>query len=445
MGGVGIAKRRLAVDASSGPADRRFAANVSACVVCVDAFDQRRTARAGTNMMNRSAAWLVGFAVAMSGLGGSNVAFADEPAKSEPAKSEPAKPAVESATGSAGEAVTADRPAEEKLKTTPVSASAADAANATKPAPESGDKTSGDKTSGEKTSGDKTSGDKAASGGKAGSALSQQLQAAARQLANSQSHTFVYRASAGETLRWKVTHLVTVDTKIRGSEQSAKTRSASTKSWRVTSVDDAGNITFVYSVDDVDMWQSVTGRQEIRYNSRTDATPPREYELASKSVGVPLATVTIDRFGRVLKRDSEQAQFNPGLGELTIPFPEKEMKVGARWNVPDEIRIRLEDGRVQRVQTRQAYTLEKVETGVATIGIKTEVLTPIDDPKVHAQLVQRLTQGTVKFDLEAGRLLSRQMDLDETVIGFSGPDSVMQYLARLTDELQPASAAGPER
>ena len=271
------------------------------------------------------------------------------------------------------------------------------------------------------------------------------MQAAARQLANSQSYTFAYRATAGETQRWKVTHLVTVDTKIRGSEQSAKTRSASTKSWRVTSVDDDGNISFVYTVDEVDMWQSVTGRQEVRYNSRTDAMPPREYEIAAKSVGVPLATVTIDRFGRVVKRDSEQSQFNPGLGELTIPFPEKEMKVGARWNVPDEIRIRLEDGRVQRVQTRQTYTLEKVETGVATIGIKTEVLTPIDDPKVHAQLVQRLTQGSVKFDLDAGRLISRQMDLDETVIGFSGPDSVMQYLARLTDELLPASAAVAER
>jgi hypothetical protein len=56
-----------------------------------------------------------------------------------------------------------------------------------------------------------------------------------------------------------------------------------------------------------------------------------------------------------------------------------------------------------------------------------------------------LTQGSVKFDLDAGRLISRQMDLDETVIGFSGPDSVMQYLARLTDELLPANAVVAER
>lgn len=334
--------------------------------------------------------------------------------------------------------------------TTPVSTTrGAEASGSSSSDNQSGDKTGDSQTGGDKTTGEKPGSEKSGSerpgSEKPGKALSEQLQAAARQLANSQAYTFTYRAKTGETQRWKVTHLVTVDTKIRGSEQSAKTRSASTKSWRVTSVDDDGNISFVYTVDEVDMWQSVTGRQEVRYNSRTDAMPPREYEIAAKSVGVPLATVTIDRFGRVVKRDSEQSQFNPGLGELTIPFPEKEMKVGARWNVPDEIRIRLEDGRVQRVQTRQTYTLEKVETGVATIGIKTEVLTPIDDPKVHAQLVQRLTQGSVKFDLDAGRLISRQMDLDETVIGFSGPDSVMQYLARLTDELLPANAVVAER
>jgi hypothetical protein len=275
--------------------------------------------------------------------------------------------------------------------------------------------------------------------------LSSQLKAAAQRATGDQTYLLTYRAKAGETIRWKVTHLVTVDTKIRGGEQTAKTRSVSNKQWRVSAVDEEGNVTFVYMVEDVDMWQAVTGRQEVKYNSRTDSTPPREYELAAKSVGVPLATVTINKFGRVLKRDTDQPQFNPGLGELTLPLPERDVKLGAKWHVPEEVRIRLEDGRVQKVQTRQTYTLEKVETGVATIQVKTEVLTPVDDPKVHAQLVQRLTNGAVKFDLEAGRVLSRQLDLDETVIAFSGPDSVMQYLARLTEALVGESTSSDEK
>jgi len=264
---------------------------------------------------------------------------------------------------------------------------------------------------------------------------SDKLKAAARQVAKDQAYLLHYRATAGDQLRWKVTHLVTVDTKIRGSEQTAKTRSISSKLWEISNVDEEGNITFVHKVEAVDMWQNVSGRQEVRYNSRSDEPPPREYEAAAKSIGVPLATVTINKFGRVLKRQSDLPQFNPGLGELTIPFPEKEVKIGTRWHVPEEMKIRLEDGRVQKVLTRLSYQLEKVETGVATIQVKTEVLTPIDDPKVHAQLVQRMTNGFVKFDLEAGRLIARQMDLDETVIGFSGADSVMQYLARLSEEV----------
>lgn len=274
--------------------------------------------------------------------------------------------------------------------------------------------------------------------------LSAQLKDATRRVINNQTYSLEYRAEKEETFRWKVVHLVTVDTKIRGTEQTAKTRSVSTKLWRVSDVDADGNITVVHTVEHVDMWQNVSGRQEVRYNSRTDAVPPREYEQVAKSVGLPLAMVTVNRHGRVIKRDSTHPQFNAGLGELTIPLPDQPVKVGAKWNLPDEISIRLEDGRVQRVKTRQLYTLDKVETGVATISVKTEVLTPVNDPKVHSQLVQRLTNGAVKFDLEAGRLISKQLDLDETVVGFSGADSVMQYLARLTEELLPAGTAAAE-
>ncbi|HND52098.1 MAG TPA: hypothetical protein PLV92_06870 [Pirellulaceae bacterium] len=281
-----------------------------------------------------------------------------------------------------------------------------------------------------------------------GAGLSAQLKNASKRVAGEQTFTLKYKAEKDDLVRWKVVHLVTIDTKIRGSEQTAKTRSVSTKLWKVSQVDAEGNITFVHSIEAVDMWQSVTGRSEVRYNSRTDATPPREYEAVAKSIGTPLATVTVSPFGRVVKRDGNQSQFNAGLGDLTIPLPEQPVKLGAKWNVPDEVRIRLEDGRVQKVQTRLTYTLDRVETGVATILVKTEVLTPVNDPKVHAQLVQRLTNGSLKFDVDAGRLISRQMDLDETVVGFSGADSVMQYLARLTEELVPAgqeaaSAAKP--
>ncbi len=51
-----------------------------------------------------------------------------------------------------------------------------------------------------------------------------------------------------------------------------------------------------------------------------------------------------------------------------------------------------------------------------------------------SQLVQRMQKGTIKFDIDAGRLLHRQMDLDESILGFSGPENHMNYLSRTTEE-----------
>jgi hypothetical protein len=260
-----------------------------------------------------------------------------------------------------------------------------------------------------------------------------ELEAAKTKLA-AQSHRLAYRFSPGEVFRLKVVHLVTVDTKIRGVSETAQTRSVSTKAWNVTDVDQEGNVTFRYTVESVNMWQKLTGRQEIRYDSTKDDDPPAEYKHVAESVGVPMATVTISPAGAVVKRTNARSQFNPGIGELTIPLPEKSVKVGEQWSTTGELPLRAPDGRIKRVKTRQVYQLESVKTGVATISMQTQVLTPVNDPVLQSQLVQRVKSGTVKFDVDAGRVLSQQMDVDETVIGFSGADSIMKYLSRLTEE-----------
>ncbi|MEX2173372.1 MAG: hypothetical protein WD872_03360 [Pirellulaceae bacterium] len=248
------------------------------------------------------------------------------------------------------------------------------------------------------------------------------------------TYLLAYKFAAGEEFRTKVIHLVTIDTQIKGTEQTARTRSVSTKLWRIKKIDSNENIIFEHQVEHVDMWESVSGRKEVRYNSATDKLPPPGYDHVASSIGKPLATVTMDRHGRVLSRENALPIFNPGIGELTIPFPAQAIEVGDTWSIPDEVRVRMDEGIVKKISTRQQYKLEQVETGVATIRVETQVLTPVNDPKVQAQLVQRLQHGTIKFDLDAGRPLRRQMDLDETVQGFSGPESHMEYQARYTEE-----------
>ncbi|HZL88467.1 MAG TPA: hypothetical protein VFB96_08865 [Pirellulaceae bacterium] len=252
-----------------------------------------------------------------------------------------------------------------------------------------------------------------------------------------QEYELAHKFTPGEEIRTQVVHLVTVESKIKGFTQTAKTRSVSTRMWKIVSVDAKGNITLDNSVEAVSMWQSHTddkGVKEVSYDSQKDVVPPPVYEAIAKTVGITLATITIDPAGKIIDRRSNQPNFNPGIGELTVPLPGKKVKIGDTWFTPEVIPLRTEEGMVKRIDTRQLYKLEKVELGVATISVVTQVLTPISDPKLESQLVQRLQKGTIKFDIDAGRLMHKQMDLDESVLGFAGADSSMQYLARLTEE-----------
>jgi hypothetical protein len=96
--------------------------------------------------------------------------------------------------------------------------------------------------------------------------------------------------------------------------------------------------------------------------------------------------------------------------------------------------VSLDGGGNKALTLTNRYQLEKIENGIATISVQT-VLPPVNDPKIRAQIIQRMTKGTVRFDIKAGRVIGQQTDLDEQVIGFSGPGSNLQYVGRFSEEL----------
>ena len=99
----------------------------------------------------------------------------------------------------------------------------------------------------------------------------------------------------------------------------------------------------------------------------------------------------------------------------------------------------LNTGGIKIIKTQQTFKLVGVKTGVATIEVRNHILTPIDDPKLESQLLQRESSGTVKFDLDAGRILSQRMELDKRVVGFSGQSSSVHYETRFTERFLSAT------
>jgi len=261
----------------------------------------------------------------------------------------------------------------------------------------------------------------------------------------SEKYTLRYRFQPGETVRWEVEHRSNVRATVSGTTQSTETSSVSLKAWRVVDVQPDGAVTFEHRVERVDMRQKLSGRDEVRYNSETDPVPPPGFEDAAKSVGPVLATVTIDPTGKILKRGnakpaavpSATGEPSPADGWMTIPLPPEPVPIGHAWSLPADLEIPLEGGMVKKIRAVQQFVLEDVRTGVATIRVSTDILTPITDPAVESQLVQREASGRVRFDIDAGRVLGQQMDVDKRVVGFRGDASSIHYLNRFSERLAP--------
>lgn len=266
-----------------------------------------------------------------------------------------------------------------------------------------------------------------------GQGLSTQVKDAAAALAT-ETYLLQYKFHDQEVLRYQVEHVSTVDTRMSGTQQTSKSHSASTKAWNVEDTQ-GDNITFTHMIEDVQLWQETTGREPVRYNSKTDKEVPPQYQQVAKTLNKPLAKVTINRSGQVLTRESKSSTPDLGFGGLVLPLPKESIKIGHSWNIPKRVDLKDRDGRIKQVSTQVRYRLEKVSAGVATISVKTQILTPVSDARLKSQLLQKISSGEIKFDIDAGRILSKQLDWDETVIGFNGPASNMKYLARFTEKL----------
>lgn len=243
-----------------------------------------------------------------------------------------------------------------------------------------------------------------------------------------------HRLQPGEVLRTRTVHVANTITRIQGTEDVSESKTVSDKVWEVQSVSADGLMTLEYRIDAVDMSQKQGDKEEITYNSRTDKEVPEMFSRVAETIAGPIAIVTIDPAGKVIERDKQSKAPPLGMGELALPLPAEPVAVGAQWSIPRECRVKLDDSTQKVMKLREQYTLEKVSAGIATIRIQTQPLTPVEEPSVEAQLMQQMSQGVAKFDIDRGRLVSKQLDWDDEVVGFRGAETSLKYSARFTEE-----------
>ncbi len=250
-----------------------------------------------------------------------------------------------------------------------------------------------------------------------------------------EKHELRHHLSPNQTIRYKVTHVAKTKTRINGTEEIANVYTTSVRSWKVRDASE-NEITFDHQIDSVEMTQQNGDRDEIRWDSQSGEKPPTAFSVVAEQIGTPLSTVTIDAKGAELKRENHAgSQASLGMGSLTLILPADPVAIGENWSVPSEVKVRTEDQQVKTIKVRQVFTLKKVSAGVATISVKSQTLTPINSEALRAQVIQQLSNGSVRFDVDNGYLLSKELDWDETVVGFQGAGSMMEYRAKMSEEM----------
>lgn len=245
-----------------------------------------------------------------------------------------------------------------------------------------------------------------------------------------------YRFRTGDRIDMEVRHRARTETTIGSTRQATETATDSRKTWQVVAVDDNGRATLEQSVDEVRMTSQTSDRGEITWSSSDSGPPPPGYETVRQSLGVPLTRLVIDRAGRIIERHDLQPVPPANTGDLVVvPLPDDPIEVGSTWTVPDELVVEAPHAGRKAVRTRLRYQIEAIDDGIATISVDTTVLTPVDDPRLEARLLERIWDGTIRFDIDEGRVRSRSTTTDRRVVGFEGPQSSIRYKASLEENV----------
>lgn len=266
--------------------------------------------------------------------------------------------------------------------------------------------------------------------------VSESVERATDNVNRKQKYLLAYRFKKGDKVRWTVEHIASTRTQMAGDSEETSSRSQSVKLWDVTSVDSLGQMTFDHKIESVDMWQKIGDQDPVTYDSKKDKEAPLEYESISDKIGTTIATVSINPAGQIVDRKSDNPnQANFGVGDIAVPLPTKPVIIGYQWSVPDTLRAKDSEGNPRQLKSRVIYKLAKVKSNKAYISFKTEVLTPIESEKIRSQIMQQMTRGYLVFDIDLGYPIRKEVEWDEKVQGFEGPDSLLEYLGRLTERL----------
>lgn len=261
-----------------------------------------------------------------------------------------------------------------------------------------------------------------------------------------------------------VTYEVTHETKImltKGEFSTTDRNSSFTrKHFAVISVDENGTAILEPMIDSVKMSAQFGSQPAIEYDSQKNNKPPRGFAGVAKTIGKPLVRLKFSANGeliaaipllsrkvqsRVVKNNGPAKPSNDPNKNFLIVFPKKPVQVGESWSDRKlSATLRVMQGRLplyREYPILRTYKLDSVKGNLATISLTSASLKPISDPKLEAQIIQRLPSGTIVFDLKRGLIVSRTLKTDRKVIGLISAQSRLHVISNRVEKMIPNKLA----
>ena len=263
--------------------------------------------------------------------------------------------------------------------------------------------------------------------------------------ADETKYRLAYQFQAGQFYHYDVDDHAEIITQYGENQSRLKHHTQILKSFRVVAVDENGGATIEPITEIIKMATQTADKPAVIYDSTKAEETPKEYEKIASMIGRPLARFQLAASGRLMKVTmlvtdvpknfvDAAAKTDPAINLLVV-FPEQPVKIGDKWTEKYETQVSVEAGLNRPINLIRSYELIKVDENIATIQVRTSLLTPTNDPEILRQLVEKTPTGTIDFDLQQGRLLNKSLKIDEKVVGAFGAQSLLQAVGEMSERL----------
>jgi len=261
-----------------------------------------------------------------------------------------------------------------------------------------------------------------------------------------EKYTLAFKFRPNQVVRYDVAHDSEIFIHAKDDTETTRNTSQSKRHYKVIAVDEktgAGDLEL--SIDWVHMvasFENGEGRktEPIEFQSDDPTKHPEKFRQVLDSVGRPRATVRFGRTGNAIKvlagavAPTAPVQTPngapPAVDALPESYffllPENAVAIGDAWKERFDVFTRDEHKNLTKIAIQRKFWLTGVNEGRAVIEFKTVIITPVQDPAISGQLIQREISGKIVFDIERGLILSRESGVDRTVVNPFGAKSSMR-------------------